>query len=131
VRFYGYTPSVHPFYHAIDAHLSCSLGSETSSLSLAEGLSAGLPTLASDTPGNRERLGEGGLLFPVGDGAALGRLLLSLCKEEGRRALGERALARARALPTWEHTRAAYGQIFDAFCGELVQKGCFFRKDMI
>ena len=131
VRFYGYTPSVRPFYHALDAHLSCSLGSETSSLSLAEGLSAGLPTLASDTAGNRERVGDGGLLFPVGDDAALARLFLSLRKEDERRALGRRARARAGVLPTWEHTRAAYGQIFDAFCGELVQKGCFFQKDMV
>lgn len=131
VHFLGYTADVRPFYHAMDAHISCSLGSETSSLSLAEGLSAACPTLASDTPGNRERVRDGGILFPVGDAARLSALLSELCEPAVRRRLARRAAQRARALPSWEATRRAYGQVFDAFCGELVQNGCIFRKDMI
>lgn len=131
VRFYGYASDVRPFFHALDAHLSCSYGSETSSLSLAEGLTAHLPTFASDTDGNRERLGAGGRLFPVKDASALGRLLLSLQNGDEKSRLCAMARARASCLPVWERTREEYAKLFRAFCGELVANGCFFRKDML
>ena len=131
VLFLGYLPDPKPFYHAIDAHISCSLGSETSSLALAEGLSAASPTFASDTPGNRERLGEGGMLFPVGDAKALARLFLSLENERERNRLSALARARSTVLPDWPRVRREYAAIFGAFCGELAAKGCNFRKDML
>ncbi|MBE6567672.1 MAG: glycosyltransferase [Ruminococcaceae bacterium] len=115
VRFLGFSPDVRRFYHAIDAHISCSLGSETSSLSLAEGMSAGCPTLASDTEGNRARLARGGLLFPVGDAEALSALLLSLRDPKERRRLSRFARQRTDALPTWEEMKREYGRIFHAF----------------
>lgn len=131
VRFMGYMADTCPFYHAIDVHLSCSLGSETSSLSLAEGMSAARPTVASDTPGNRARVGDGGLFFPVGDSAALAALLLRLEDPKERYRLSCMAKSRAETLPTWERTRKDYRALFDAFCGELVTNGCIFRKDML
>lgn len=131
VRFMGYMADTHPFYHAIDVHLSCSLGSETSSLSLAEGMSAARPTVASDTPGNRARVGDGGLFFPAGDSAALAALLLRLEDPKERYHLSCMARSRAETLPTWEKTRKDYRALFDAFCGELVTNGCIFRKDML
>ena len=115
VRFLGYLPDVRLFYHAIDAHISCSLGSETSSLSLAEGMSAGCPTFASDTSGNRARLAGGGRLFPVKDEGALSRLFLSLLHEGERKKLSQMARERANALPTLEEMREKYKHIFDAF----------------
>lgn len=115
VRFLGFSPDVRRFYHAIDAHISCSLGSETSSLSLAEGMSAGCPTVASDTEGNRARLAGGGLLFPVGDAEALGALLLSLRDPRERHRLSLLARRRTDSLPTWEEMRAAYRRLFHAF----------------
>ena len=131
VRFLGFSPDPRPFYHAIDAHISASLGSETSSLSLAEGMSAGCPTFASDTEGNRARLGVGGCLFPPGDATALSKLYLSLLDERERIRLGALARARARTLPTWEDTRARYKTLFDVFLRELPAKGCFLGKDML
>ena len=123
VHFLGFLTDVCPFYHAIDAHISCSLDSETSSLSLAEGMSAGCPTLASDTRGNCARVGGGGLLFPRGDAAALSRLFLSLLEEKSRERLKRLALARAEALPTWERVRREYGALFGGFCGEVGTNG--------
>lgn len=131
VRFMGHMANTRPFYHAIDVHLSCSLGSETSSLALAEGMSAARPTIASDTPGNRARVRDGGLFFPVGDSAALAALLLRLEDPKERYRLSCMAKSRAETLPTWEKTRKDYRALFDAFCGELVANGCFFRKDML
>ena len=131
VRFLGYRADVRPFYHAIDAHLSTSLGSETSSLSLSEGMSAGCATLASDIPGNRTRVGSGGLLFPAGDAEALARLLLRIRDREARIRLSQAARIQAQLLPTWEEARARYRALFAAFCGELGTNGCNFRKDML
>ena len=123
VRFLGFLADVRPFYHAIDAHISCSLDSETSSLSLAEGMSAGCPTVASDTCGNRARVGGGGLLFPCGDAEALSRLFLLLSEEKKREHLSRLAVARANELPTWERVRREYGALFGSFCGEVCTNG--------
>lgn len=115
VRFLGFSHDTRPFYHAIDAHLSCSTGSETSSLSLAEGMSAACPTLASNTEGNRARVGCGGCLFPIGDADALAALFRTLAVPEERQRLSDLARSRARALPTWEGVRDSYAAIFKAF----------------
>jgi glycosyltransferase involved in cell wall biosynthesis len=131
VRFLGYRADVRPFYHAIDVHLSSSLGSETSSLALAEGMSAALPTLASDTPGNRARLGTGGFLFPAGDDAALASLFLLLRARDTRERLSRAAEARAKTLPTWEDVKESYRALFAAFCDKLPPNGCIFGKDML
>lgn len=131
VRFLGFSPDTRSFYHAIDAHISCSMGSETSSLSLAEGMSAGCPTLASDTEGNRARLSAGGILFPVGDAKTLARLFLSLLDEGERGRLSRLARTRAEALPTWDGMREGYRAVFDAFRCKLVPNGCNFPKDML
>ena len=81
VLFLGEARDPSPFYGAVDAHVSCSLESETSSLSLREGLAAGLPTAATDLPPNRPLPLS---LFPVGDEGALASILLRF-RKEGRR----------------------------------------------
>jgi len=130
-RFLGFTRDTRSFYHAIDAHVSCSLGSETSSLSLAEGLSAGCPTLASDTPGNLARVGNGGCFFPMGNAEALAVLFSSLLDGKERERLTRLALRRARSLPTWEIMRARYHAFLGAFRDKLISNGCFLGKDML
>lgn len=122
VRFLGYSHEVRPFYHALDIHLSASLSDETASLALAEGMSAGIPTLASDCPGNRERVGEGGLLFPPGDEGALAALLLSLRDAKARRRQGALALRRAALLPSFRDTAAAYASLYSRLLREKTQK---------
>jgi glycosyltransferase involved in cell wall biosynthesis len=58
-----------------------SLWHETASLIIQEAFAAGTPVIASRVGALPERVNEGvdGLLFPVGDGAALQRLLSQLC----------------------------------------------------
>jgi glycosyltransferase involved in cell wall biosynthesis len=69
-------------------------------LPVAESLSYGLPTIASDIPAHREVAGDAALYFPPGDPAALAEVLA-----RPRDGLGERALERSRELsrlgPRW------------------------------
>ena len=118
VHFLGFHANVKPFYYAMDAHVSCSFGSETASLSLAEGMSAGCVTFASDIPGNRARVGDGGLYFPPRDSAALQRLILRM--EDGAFRARQSALARARALSLPREEERA--KDFVAFLTDLWKK---------
>jgi glycosyltransferase involved in cell wall biosynthesis len=69
-------------------------------LPVAESLSYGLPTIASDIPAHREVAGDAAVYFPPGDPAALAEAL-----GRPRDGLGERALERSRELsqlgPRW------------------------------
>lgn len=71
-------------------------------IALLEAMAAGLPCVATETEGAREILGESpeaGRLTPVGDAAALGRIIADLIADGGaRRALGAgaRELMRSR-----------------------------------
>jgi glycosyltransferase involved in cell wall biosynthesis len=69
-------------------------------LPVAESLSYGLPTIASDIPAHREVAGDAALYFPPGDADALAAALAA-----PRAGLGERALERSRELsllgPRW------------------------------
>jgi phosphatidylinositol alpha-mannosyltransferase len=111
---------VRAFYHALDAHISCSSGSETASLALAEGMSAGCATLASDIEGNRARVGAGGLFFSPGDSDALAALFLRLCDVRERMRLSRAALARAKELPSEKESAARLDALLLAL---LAKKG--------
>lgn len=73
VLFCGFAEDVAPFYHVMHLNVNCSVGTETSSLALSEGMSLGIPAVASDYGGNpyMVRDGENGFLFPVGNARAL------------------------------------------------------------
>ncbi len=111
VHFLGFSDKTEAFYHALDAHISCSLDSETASLSLAEGMRAACATFASDIPGNRARVGSGGLFFPPSDSHALASLFLSLGDEERLKKYKQIAWARARALPTEKESARKFEQL--------------------
>jgi sugar transferase (PEP-CTERM/EpsH1 system associated) len=98
VRFTGALSDVPGFLRAMDAYVLPSL-TEGISNSLLEAMASGLPPVATYTGGNPEVIvdGESGLLFPVGDSAALADRLLALtARSDLRSQLGARALARAR-----------------------------------
>lgn len=73
VFFTGFVEQVEKALWAMDVQVNASTESETSSLSLLEGMSLGLPAIVSDVGGNPMliRDGENGLVFPRRDGAAL------------------------------------------------------------
>lgn len=73
VRLLGFRSDVGDLLNALDVQLNASYGTEATSLALLEGMSLGLPSLASDYGGNPwlVRDGDNGFLFPCRDSAAL------------------------------------------------------------
>ena len=65
--------NVAPLLSMLDVQLNASTGTETSSLALIEGMSLGLPTIASSYGGNPYLIQDGydGLLFAPGDASGL------------------------------------------------------------
>ena len=97
VTMLGFRSDVARLLGAIDVQLNASYGTEATSLALLEGMSLGLPTVASDYGGNPWviRDGEEGLLFPSRDAAALAGAMERLIRDgELRAAMGRRALER-------------------------------------
>jgi glycosyltransferase involved in cell wall biosynthesis len=71
-------------------------------MAVAQALAYGLPVVACDIPATREVARDAAVLVPPNDVSALREALRALATSERRReALGLRARARARRLPTW------------------------------
>ena len=69
VIFTGFTDEVERYFNCLDLNVNCSVGTETSSLALSEGMSIGLPSVASSFGGNpyMVRDGENGYIYQMGD----------------------------------------------------------------
>ncbi len=82
VHFCGFLEDVAPFYRLLRVNVNCSEGTETSCLAISEGMSASLPTVASNYGGNPAMLGDckAGFLFRMGDAEALSDCLLQLAE---------------------------------------------------
>lgn len=95
VIFTGFVSDMALVYHLMRINVNCSGGTETSCLAISEGMSVGLPTVASDYGGNVAMIGKGdaGFLFSVGDAFALARVILRIVDDP---ALEERMRRRAR-----------------------------------
>ena len=91
VKLLGFRSDVPQLLSLLDVQLNCSYGTEATSIALLEGMSLGLPTLASDYGGNPWVVedGKSGLLFPAQDAPALARAMERLidCPQE-RGAMG-------------------------------------------
>lgn len=83
VRFTGFVNDVAPYYNIMDLNLNCSWGTETSCLALSEGMSLGLPAIATTYGGNPYMVTEGvnGMLVPEKDPAALSDAILTLIRD--------------------------------------------------
>lgn len=83
VIFTGFVSDMAPIYHILRINVNCSCGTETSCLAISEGMSVGLPTIASDYGGNVAMIGESGagILFPVGDAEALANAILRIAED--------------------------------------------------
>lgn len=94
VAFLGFVDQVGPLLSILDVQLNASYGTETSSLSILEGMSMGLPAVVSSYGGNPWLIddGEDGLIFPNRDSAALAACLRRLMDEPDTLArMGRRA----------------------------------------
>ena len=109
VALLGFRSDVAALLNILDVQLNASWGTEATSIALLEGMSLGLPTIASDYGGNPwvVRDGETGLLFPRRDPAALAAAMERLMDRPGERAaMGAAALA----LYEREFTGAAFAR---------------------
>lgn len=81
----GFRGDVARMLWCMDVQVNASTESETSSLSLLEGMSLKIPAVVSDVGGNPCLIenGQNGLVFPNGDAAALSNCLARLMDEPG------------------------------------------------
>ena len=88
---------------------------ETYGMVVTEALARGVPVVASDVGGVREALGDGGVLVPPGDTAALAAALRRwLTDREHRADLRTAALARRTALAGWDRTASRVREALEA-----------------
>ncbi|MBR2722502.1 MAG: glycosyltransferase [Clostridia bacterium] len=125
VRFTGFVEDMAPIYRLLRINVNCSCGTETSCLAISEGMSASLPTVASNYGGNPSMLGavrgesvtRVGFLFPVGDADALAddicRIILHPELEMRlRHAALERYRTHYTAAQMSEHLAAVYESVY-------------------
>ena len=84
VRFLGFVDDVSPIMNITNVNVNCSIGTETSSLALSEGMSLGVPAIASDYAGNKYivKNGVNGLIFSQRNDRELARKILYLTRNE-------------------------------------------------
>ena len=105
VFFLGFQADVAPVLSVLDVQLNASYGTEATSLALLEGMSLGVPVIASDYGGNPWIIedGETGLIFPTRDSAALAHCIARFMDEpETRSHMGRRAREQFQARFTGE-----------------------------
>ena len=80
VIFCGFVDDVAPLMNIVDINVNCSIGTETSSLALSEGMSLGIPSVVSDYGGNPYMVRDGvnGFLYPQGNAEELAKKILLL-----------------------------------------------------
>ena len=80
VIFLGFVEDVSEIMNITDVNVNCSIGTETSSLALSEGMSLGIPAIASDYLGNKYIVKDGinGLIFEQRDYIGLAKRILLL-----------------------------------------------------
>ena len=115
VKLVGFVQDMAPVYRLLRVNVNCSCGTETSCLAISEGMSASLPTVATDYGGNRVMIGEdgAGVLISVGDDRALAEAIRKIaCDEVVERKMGEAAykryLAHFTAARMTERTQELY-----------------------
>jgi glycosyltransferase involved in cell wall biosynthesis len=85
VVFTGFISDVETLMGAIDLQLNASYGTEATSLALLEGMSMGIPAVASSFGGNPYVIahGENGIIFPEKDAEALAEAIRTLYTDSG------------------------------------------------
>jgi glycosyltransferase involved in cell wall biosynthesis len=120
VVFTGFVEDVSPLMNVTDINVNCSIGTETSSLALSEGMSLGVPAVVSDFGGNCYMIKDGvnGLVYPQRDHSALADSILALSDKTLYKRLSENSLSRFRkelnAKRMAAETAAFYRQIYQA-----------------
>jgi phosphatidyl-myo-inositol alpha-mannosyltransferase len=103
VSFLGRIPELDKprMLRSVDLYVAPNTGGESFGMILTEAMAAGTPVVASDLDAFRRVLDGSGALFPVGDSAALARLLGELLDDPARRSAMSAAAAKLVAAYDW------------------------------
>lgn len=82
VIFTGFLQDPSPILDLFDMNVNCSIGTETSSLALSEGMSLGIPSIASNFGGNPYMVkdGENGFLYQRGNDKMLAERIRTIAE---------------------------------------------------
>lgn len=121
VFFVGFRKDTAPYMRAADINVNCSIGTETSSLAISEGFSAGLPAIVSDFGGNPAMAAHGGAsVVPAGDAEALADELKRLYLDREKLAMmSKEASAAYEAHFTAGDMALRYEELYEKLCREF------------
>ncbi len=96
VIFTGFVKDVAPYMNITDINVNCSIGTETSSLALSEGMSLGIPSVVSDYGGNPYMVKNGynGYIYRQRNARELVKKILLLKDQNVYQAMSKNARAR-------------------------------------
>jgi glycosyltransferase involved in cell wall biosynthesis len=124
VTFTGFVDDVEHYMNCFDLNVNCSVGTETSSLALSEGMSIGLPAVASSYGGNpyMVRHGENGFIYSMGDFCELADMIRRFAQdsslyEKASRAAHRRFLTELNAKNMTEQTEDFYFELYSQYLG--------------
>lgn len=119
VIFTGFIDDVERYMNCLDLNVNCSVGTETSSLALSEGMSIGLPSVASSYGGNpyMVRDGENGFIYSKGDPVHLADMISRIANDERlyrqmSRAALERYALELNSRQMTESTEEFYSELY-------------------
>jgi len=121
--FTGFISDIATIENITDLQINASYGTETSSLSLLEGMSLSTPAVASDYGGNPYLItdGENGLIVPQHDGAAVAEAVRRLYGERDTLArMGNSALRIYNERFTAVAMAAAIEKVYNSLCPGLL-----------
>jgi glycosyltransferase involved in cell wall biosynthesis len=121
VIFTGFCDDVERYYNCLDLNVNCSVGTETSSLALSEGMSIGLVSVASSFGGNPNmvRDGENGYIYEAGNFFALAERIERIANDK---ALYERMSSSALHLFKTEFNSRKMTDKTEGLYSELFEK---------
>ena len=120
VIFTGFVNDVSPYMNITDVNVNCSVGTETSSLALSEGMSLGIPAVASDYGGNPYMVknGQNGYIYPQRNAYELSKSILALEDKELYKAMStnakERFFTELNAKSMTRKTEALYKSLLNS-----------------
>ena len=98
-HFCGFVSDVTPFLNAADLYVNCSVGSEATSLAIAEAMSLSLPVIATDYGGNPSMVTDGynGILVKQSSASELADAMMILSDPALQKSFGKASFARFSA----------------------------------
>ncbi len=119
VIFCGFVDDISPLMSIVDININCSVGTETSSLALSEGMSLGKPSVVSDYGGNPYMVKKGinGFVYPCGDYKKLAAYIKRLINDRGlyarmSSAASKRFESELNAMAMTEKTLGLYERLY-------------------